>query len=366
MGENMKKIKGIMNKICESVFVTNKRKSVRKTYESKNNTTLDNNYVLSPKKGNAKKSLFKRINLKKETAKESLINETAESKNKNKTNALSPFFLKWLKRFSLVYAGLFVLIIIILLFASLSCEHDYVEIENIPVTCVQDGKVTYQCSKCGKEYTETTELDKNLHTFNDGTITIEATCTSVGQILYKCIYCGDLQYQDVAALPHNNIEISRIEPTCTDAGVIYYECQDCGTKDEESLPELGHDYGEEIDIPPTCIETGKVIQKCSRCQDELLVKTYGTTGDHNYALVKTVDAKKGADGYELYRCSVCQDEYKKTLHYYVVFVSRNGIAHTKSNCSGMKYYTVVPVSRASGYKKCEHCSGYPYVCDNCN
>ena len=50
-------------------------------------------------------------------------------------------------------------------------------------------------SYLGKEYTETTKLDKNLHTFNDGTITIEATCTSVGQILYKCIIFSARKYK---------------------------------------------------------------------------------------------------------------------------------------------------------------------------
>lgn len=41
----------------------------------------------------------------------------------------------------------------------------------------------------------------------------------------------------------------------------------------------------------------------------------------------------------------------------IVYVSRNGVIHTHSNCSGMKYYTEMTYSEAisSGYRKCSKC-----------
>lgn len=41
----------------------------------------------------------------------------------------------------------------------------------------------------------------------------------------------------------------------------------------------------------------------------------------------------------------------------MVYVSRNGVIHTHSNCSGMKYYTEMTYSEAiaAGYRKCSKC-----------
>ena len=38
-------------------------------------------------------------------------------------------------------------------------------------------------------------------------------------------------------------------------------------------------------------------------------------------------------------------------------MSRNGVIHFRSDCSGMKYYTAMPLEQAdaAGYKYCEHC-----------
>ena len=40
-----------------------------------------------------------------------------------------------------------------------------------------------------------------------------------------------------------------------------------------------------------------------------------------------------------------------------VYVSRNGVIHSYSSCSGMKYYTEMSIEEADagGYKYCEHC-----------
>lgn len=42
---------------------------------------------------------------------------------------------------------------------------------------------------------------------------------------------------------------------------------------------------------------------------------------------------------------------------FTVYISRNGVMHKKSNCSGMKYYTEMPYSVASEYytQKCSKC-----------
>lgn len=298
---------------------------------------------------------------------ENITSKTAQSEYINKGKKILLFIFKWLKRLFLACVGFIIFLLILgAIFPTLSCDHDYIEIENVPVTCMQNGKITYKCSKCDKEHTETIKANENAHDYDEDIIVMEATCTSVGKKSKKCIHCGNIIYSEIPKLSHNNIEISRVEPTCTEDGIICFECQDCETKKEEKISKLGHDYGEKVDVPPTCLEIGKIIKVCSRCKKELLLETYGEIGKHDYILAETVNARNGADGYELYRCTVCQDEYKNTLHYYVVYVSRNNVAHSRSDCSGMKYYTVVPKSDASGYKKCEHCSWRVYNCGNCD
>ncbi len=359
------KIKEFLNKHKKSNSLTQKNKTA--SFTNKSSTVNNHDYVFNSKNKKTKFGLLKKFRKKKKVETNELVNESFESKGRSKISLFFSFVIKWIKRIVTGYIILvLVLFIIFKLISLLSCDHDYIQIENVPVTCIQDGKETYKCLKCEKEYTELKEANSKFHSYDEGTITIEATCSSVGQIMYKCTYCGNIIYQEIEAIPHNFIELNRIEPTCIDKGTISHQCQNCGLEFEEEITELGHDYGEEIDIPPTCIEIGKVVQICSRCQNELLIKTYGTITDHNYALAKTVDSRKGSDGYKLYKCSVCQDEYKEPIHYYVVFVSRNGIAHSRKDCSGMKYYTVVPVSNAKGYKSCEHCYGYTFVCYNCS
>ncbi len=70
--------------------------------------------------------------------------------------------------------------------------HDYQIVSETDADCTQGGSVTYQCSRCGDSYEETTEaLDHDYQAVEN----VDATETEDGYILYRCSRCGE-EYQE--------------------------------------------------------------------------------------------------------------------------------------------------------------------------
>lgn len=83
---------------------------------------------------------------------------------------------------------------------------------------------------------------------------------------------------DQSTCTHTWEEASRTEPTCVLAGSVAYTCSKCGAKKTESIAKLGHTWEVKTSIPTTYDEEGNVVTQ----------------------------------GYTIYKCSVCDEEYKDT------------------------------------------------------
>lgn len=83
---------------------------------------------------------------------------------------------------------------------------------------------------------------------------------------------------DQSTCIHTWEEASRTEPTCALAGSVAYTCSKCGAKKTESIAKLGHTWEVKTSVPTTYDEEGNVVTQ----------------------------------GYTIYKCSVCDEEYKDT------------------------------------------------------
>lgn len=115
-------------------------------------------------------------------------------------------------------------------------------------------------------------------TYGDENITIQE-----GDTNYIILYMvngtgGNNPNPGPTACVHSWRESSRIEPGCTSPGRVVYTCSSCGQTKSETLKALGHTWQVERTVNTTYDENGSVIQQ----------------------------------GYTIYQCSVCGEQYKDT------------------------------------------------------
>ncbi len=142
-------------------------------------------------------------------------------------------------------------------------------------------------------------------------------------------------YADIAAE-----EILVQEATCEDIGIYAKECTICGKAVERLLPMLGHDYEyfEEI----TCGQKGVYGDRCTRCgheENEELVYVQ----EHEYLWIEKRTATCYQDGYTVWKCAYCGDEWTETVpmgHEYSCYMRS---WHNGPNCqnNGIAYYECI-------------------------
>ncbi len=184
--------------------------------------------------------------------------------------------------------------------------HIWVENEtpDIPVSCTEDGILTFTCDRCKKE--ETREVPAR-HEFEDENHNLKA---------------------GFEATEENKLVIYKA-PTCTEDGVAYCTCSLCGVRRTDIvIPATGHDYGKvvtsydnykdgdddgELTQAAVC-KDGKVVYTCKNAVDE-----EGNTCGHSYTVdipakphtpessPKTTDATCTEPGRTATFCSVCKD-----------------------------------------------------------
>lgn len=89
-------------------------------------------------------------------------------------------------------------------------EHSYTEQRTDP-TCTQDGYVLHVCS-CGDSYMGDT-LSATGHSYDNGTVTIQATASSEGMITYTCYNCGNTYTEPIPPLEEDSSDTQ--EPSVT-------------------------------------------------------------------------------------------------------------------------------------------------------
>ncbi len=159
------------------------------------------------------------------------------------------------------------------------------------------------------------------------------------------------------ACDHLNTEDREaVEATCTKDGIeAGTYCTDCGKyiSGGAVIPALGHEKVEIERVDATC-KDGYVKYKCSRCEEEI-IETLPATGEHvKGKIVEVVEANCIVDGYTLYECVNCGENFKadETLH--------DG-KHTFDFSNGNYRVTKAPTETEDGAEEwyCTRCNTNP-------
>ncbi len=184
-------------------------------------------------------------------------------------------------------------------------------------TCTEDGSEYMICTAC-KEKIEEKKISAKGHSISDKwTVVKEPACVEDGEEARVCTVCGTpLETKSIPALGHTKAKNWTVtkEPTCTEKGEKVKACTVCGeVLEKKDIAATGHKFGGWTVIEySSCVRKGSEKRKCSVCN-------YEETRDrallnHNYELVETVAATCNSNGYRLYRCSMCGDQYRETLY----------------------------------------------------
>ena len=145
-------------------------------------------------------------------------------------------------------------------------NHDLEQHAEKAPTCTEKGWNAYEtCSRCNyNTYAEQPALKHDL-VHHDAQA---PTCTEIGWDAYKtCSRCDYTTYAELPALNHALVNHDAKAPTCTEIGWDAYEtCSRCDHTTYAELPILGHDY-QAVTVDPTCETDGYTVFTCSRCKD---------------------------------------------------------------------------------------------------
>ena len=145
-------------------------------------------------------------------------------------------------------------------------NHALVQHEAKAPTCTEKGWSAYEtCSRCN--HTTYTELPALNHALVNHDAKAP-TCTEIGWNAYDtCSRCDYTTYAELSALKHDLVHHEAQAPTCTEPGWNAYEtCSRCDHTTYAELPALNHDY-QAVTVEPTCEADGYTIFTCSRCKD---------------------------------------------------------------------------------------------------
>lgn len=177
-----------------------------------------------------------------------------------------------------------------------------------PPTCTQPGVKTLTCTICGEQQTE--ELAVLPHTEVQDPA-VAATCTSTGLTAGShCSVCGTviLAQQEIPIQPHSEQETVIQPATCTADGEKEIVCTVCGLSRTERIPATGHNMdGGTVLHPPTCTQAGQILYRCQTC-GSTQTQQIPATG-HSWAAQATVDRAPTCTeaGEQSIHCTVCQE-----------------------------------------------------------
>ena len=196
--------------------------------------------------------------------------------------------------------------------------HEPVFVEGIEPDCTAPGILAHWECDCGKYFADETcqtplgedelILSPDGHEYEP--VTTEPTCTEQGYTKYVCSACGDSYIDGSSYTPPSEhdlfVEQVITEPDCTHGGERKLACRNCEYVRIESLPELGHDYKETI-VQPECDAEGYTIYSCTRCGDEYK-DNFTQKLPHSYEPT-VVPSTCTERGYTKYTCTACGHNY---------------------------------------------------------
>lgn len=196
--------------------------------------------------------------------------------------------------------------------------HEPVFVEGIEPDCTAPGILAHWECGCGKYFADETcqtplgedelILSPDGHEYEP--VTTEPTCTEQGYTKYVCSACGDSYIDGSSYTPPSEhdlfVEQVITESDCTHGGERKLACRNCEYVEIEPLPELGHDYKETI-VQPECDAEGYTIYSCTRCGDEYK-DNFTQKLPHSYEPT-VVPSTCTERGYTKYTCTACGHNY---------------------------------------------------------
>ena len=188
--------------------------------------------------------------------------------------------------------------------------HDFSEEWTVDLepTCTVEGSKSHHCSRCD-EKGDITSIDATGHNYES--VVTDPTCTATGYTTHTCTVCSE-GYTDsfIDAIGHKYGDwVVTTEPDCINEGLKERTCSACKNVETEAVAALGHNFSAEwtIDVAPTCTDEGSKSHHCSRCDEKKDVTVVEAKG-HSYDSTH-FDEDEYNDGYTLYKCADCSDEY---------------------------------------------------------
>lgn len=187
--------------------------------------------------------------------------------------------------------------------------HDWREISRTNPTCMKEGEIKEECSRCKETRSVKLAATKDITTCEvalsetsfeyDGKekkpqIILKDGDNEVPEDAYTVSYKDNINVGTATVVikaangytgtKNVTFEITQKadhehkwdegkvekEATCTEVGEKIYHCtiEGCSEEKKEEIPALGHDWKEVERKQPTCMNKGEILEKCTRCQEE--------------------------------------------------------------------------------------------------
>jgi hypothetical protein len=209
-------------------------------------------------------------------------------------------------------------------------EHTGLTVTKEP-TCTDSGLKEGECENCGRFVQESIEPLGHDYQLDEEAST-EVSCTEDGKTVYTCSRCDESFVSDlVLALGHDlQLDTDEIAPDCVNVGyTALYKCSRCDyTEGGEEIPALGHDFGEYVSNEDVeyvtvdenqCYATWTETATCQRdgCDETTTRTVKAAAEDHTFALVeddeKTYASTCTSNGQNTYACTKCGYEKAEQL-----------------------------------------------------
>ena len=233
--------------------------------------------------------------------------------------------------------------------------HEPVFVAGTEPDCTAPGILAHWECGCGKYFADETcqtplgedelILSPDGHEYEP--VTTEPTCTEQGYTKYVCSACGDSYIDGSSYTPPSEhdlfVEQVITESDCTHGGERKLACRNCEYVEIEPLPATGHYYKETV-VPPKCDAEGYTIYSCTRCGDEYKDNvTQKLPHSYEPTVVPSTCTERG---YTKYTCTACGHNYIDEQSY----TPENGHSYKVAE-------EVLP--------DCEHAGHRKFVCGAC-
>ncbi|MCM1131556.1 MAG: hypothetical protein NC310_01405 [Roseburia sp.] len=187
--------------------------------------------------------------------------------------------------------------------------HQFIQFEEQPATCTEDGYILYQCKE-DHTHTYKETIPALGHQYTQKEILIQPTCEEKGLGIFRCQNCDSYIEEELNALEHNYRLIN--EPNCTESVTLEYICEnDERHHFEQVVAPLGHDFITTEYKESTCTEGGSTTEVCQNCGYEKITLSgpHGHIGSSKVIMSATCEEY----GIEVIFCSFCGEEVMQEI-----------------------------------------------------